>query len=134
MPPVESQNPKTFVYPPSTIERADRSLICSPFNVSLFEVMGYESVSLTAIALENGFKQGYTKRPLSELACDDALGWLIQVGVLRREVDGQGITDGFRLTPLGRQLIEQYQGKNWRHASWGDRLSDAVIRWLRLPF
>jgi len=33
----------------------------------------------------------------------------IQVGVLRREVDGQGITDSFRLTPLGRQLVEKYQ-------------------------
>ncbi|WP_392533352.1 Npun_F0494 family protein [Nostoc sp. C117] len=134
MPPVDSQNPKTFVYTPSTIQRAERSLICSPFNVSLFEVMGHQSVTLSAIAVENGFKQGYTKRPLSELTSDNALGWLIQVGVLRREVDGQGITDGFRLTPLGRQLIEKYQGKNWRNPSWRDRLSDAVIRWLRLPF
>ncbi|MBD2409600.1 hypothetical protein FACHB389_09020 [Nostoc calcicola FACHB-389] len=134
MPPVDSQNPKTFVYPPSTIERAERSLICSPFNPSLFEVMRHQSVSLNAIALENGFKQGYTQRPLSELACDDALGWLIQVGVLRREVDGQGITDSFRLTPLGRQLIERYQGKSWRNPSWRDRLYNAIVRWLRLPF
>ncbi|MBC6432541.1 hypothetical protein FM036_17955 [Nostoc sp. HG1] len=131
---VDSQNPNIFVYPQSTVDRAERSLVCSPFNLSLFEVMGHQSVSLTAIALENGLKQGYTKRPLSELACDNALGWLIQVGVLRREVDGQGITDSFRLTPLGRQLVEQYQGKNWRTPSWRDRLSDAVIRWLRVPF
>ncbi|MDZ8188119.1 MAG: hypothetical protein RMX96_25110 [Nostoc sp. ChiSLP02] len=134
MPTVDSQNPKTFVYPASTIARAERSLICSPFNPSLFEAMRHQSVSLSAIALENGFKQGYTQRPLSELVCDNALSWLIQVGVLRREVDGQGITDGFRLTPLGRQLIEQYQGKNWRTPSWRDRLYNAVIRWLRLPF
>lgn len=86
----DSQNPNIFVYPQSTVERAERSLVCSPFNLSLFEVMGHQSVSVTAIALENGLKQGYTKRPLSELACDNALGWLIQVGVLRREVDGQG--------------------------------------------
>ena len=131
---VDSQNPNIFVYPESTVERAERSLVCSPFNLSLFEVMGHQSVSLTAIALENGLKQGYTKRPLSELACDNALGWLIEVGVLRREVDGQGITDSFRLTPLGRQLVEQYQGKNWRTPSWRDRFSDAVIRWLRIPF
>ncbi|MFN6563966.1 MAG: Npun_F0494 family protein [Nostoc sp. ChiSLP01] len=134
MPPVDFQNPKAFVYPPRTIERAYRSLRCSPFNPSLFKLMRHQSVSLGAIALENGFKQGYTQRPLSELACDDALGWLIQVGVLRREVDGQGITDSFRLTPLGRQLIEQHQGENWPTPSWRDRLYNAVIRWLRLPF
>ncbi|PHJ61976.1 hypothetical protein VF14_07130 [Nostoc linckia z18] len=133
MPTVDFRNPKTFVYPAITIERAERSLICSPFNPSLFEAMRHQSISLSAIALENGFNQGYTQRPLSELTCDDALGWLIQVGVLRREVDGQGITDSFRLTPLGHQLIEQHQGKNWRSPSWRDRLYNIVTRWFRLP-
>ena len=28
------------------------------------------------------------------------------MGVLRREVDGQGLTSRFRLTPLGRQLLD----------------------------
>jgi hypothetical protein len=134
MPTVDSQNPKTFSYTRSTVERAERSLVCSPFNICLFEAMRHQSVSLGAIALENGVKSGYTQRPLSELACDNALGWLIQVGVLRREVDGQGITDGYRLTPLGHQLVAQYQGKNWPVPSWSDRLYDIVIRWFRLPF
>lgn len=134
MPAVDSPNPKTFFSTPKTVERAKRSLLCSPFNLSLFALMRHQSVSLGAIALENGVKQGYTQRPLSELLCDNALGWLIQVGVLRREVDGQGITDGFRLTPLGHQLVEQLQGKNWTIPSWGDRLSDAITRWFRLPF
>ncbi|YAF96372.1 MAG: Npun_F0494 family protein [Nodularia sp. CChRGM 3473] len=134
MPTVNSQNPKTFSYTRSTVERAERSLVCSPFNIALFAAMRHQSVPLGAIALENGVKHGYTKRPLSELACDNALGWLIQVGVLRREVDGQGITDSFRLTPLGHQLLEQYQGKNWPTPSWRDRLYNAVIYWFRLPF
>jgi hypothetical protein len=96
--------------------------------------MRQQSVPLGAIAEDRGVKYGYTKRPLSELACDNALNWLIQVGILRREVDGQGITDSFRLTPLGYQLVEKYQGKNWRSPSWGDRIYNLVIRWLRLPF
>jgi len=96
--------------------------------------MRYSSVSLSSIALENGTQQGYTKRPLSELVCDNALSWLIQVGVLRREVDGQGITNSFRLTPLGHQLIEQFPEKNWRTPTWSERLADALIRWFRLPF
>ncbi|MBW4613091.1 MAG: hypothetical protein KME21_07355 [Desmonostoc vinosum HA7617-LM4] len=134
MPAVDSQNPKTIVYPQSTVARAQRALVCSSFNLSLFELMRHQSVPLSAIALENGFKQGYTQRPLSELACENALSWLIQVGILRREVDGQGITDSFRLTPLGRQLIEKYQGKNWSTPTWSDRLYNSIIRWFRLPF
>ncbi|MFM6139194.1 MAG: Npun_F0494 family protein, partial [Sphaerospermopsis kisseleviana] len=72
--------------------------------------------------------------PLSELACDNALGWLIEVGILRREVDGQGITDGFRLTPLGYQLVEKFLDTDLPGPSWGDRLNDAITRWFRLPF
>jgi hypothetical protein len=131
---LDSQIAKTFTYTPSTVARAERSLFCSPFSVSLFTAMREQSVPLNAIAQENGVKHGYTQRPLSELNCYNDLDWLIQVGVLRREVDGQGITDSFRLTPLGHQLIEKYQGKNWPAPSWQDYLYNASIRWFRLPF
>ncbi|MBD2457937.1 hypothetical protein H6G80_28220 [Nostoc sp. FACHB-87] len=131
---LDSLTPKSFSYTVSTVERAERSLICSPFRVGLFTAMRSQSVPLNAIAQENGIKNGYTQHPLSELACYNALDWLIQVGVLRREVDGQGITDSFRLTPLGHQLIEKYQGQNFPAPSWRDSLYNASIRWLRLPF
>ncbi|TAE53592.1 MAG: hypothetical protein EAZ76_14660 [Nostocales cyanobacterium] len=131
---VNSPNQKPFVYTQKTLERAERSLICSPFHLSLFTAMQTQSVSLGAIATERGFQKGYTKRPLSELACDNALVWLIDVGILRREVDGQGITDGFRLTPLGNQLVEKFLDTSWPSASLGDRVNDAITRWLRIPF
>ncbi|MBD2359906.1 hypothetical protein H6G36_01610 [Anabaena minutissima FACHB-250] len=130
---VNSQNSKILTYPPSSVKRAEKSLLCSPFKIKLFETMRRQSVALGAIASENGVKHGYTQKPLSELSCDNDLGWLIEVGILRREVDGQGITDGFRLTPLGHQLSEKYQGQNLPAPSWRDRLYNAVIRWLRLP-
>ena len=31
--------------------------------------------------------------------------WLVKIGLVRREVDGQGLTSRIRLTPLGRNLI-----------------------------
>jgi hypothetical protein len=34
--------------------------------------------------------------------------WLIRLGVLRREVDGQGLTERVRLTPMGRELLESW--------------------------
>ena len=39
---------------------------------------------------------------------EDQFSWLIQLGVLRREVDGQGLTHRVRLTPMGRQLLLQW--------------------------
>ena len=92
------------------------------------------SVPVQAIAGNSGVQHNYTKRPVSELAAENALVWLIQVGLLRREVDGQGITDSFRLTPLGRQIVEQYQGSSLRNPSWRDRFYNALNRWFRLPF
>jgi hypothetical protein len=94
------------------------------------------SVSLPTIAGTTGLQQQYTKRPITELIAESELLWLIQVGLLRREVDGQGLTDSFRLTPLGRQLVNQWQtaGGTTLQPSLSDRFYNAVNRWLRVPF
>lgn len=126
---------KTLSYPKKTRERAERSLRCSPFGLSLFATMRSKSVDLQEIVGEAGVQQQYTRRPLSELAAENALLWLIQVGVLRREVDGQGITNSFRLTPLGHQVTSQLssQGTALPTPTWGDRFLNALSRWFRLP-
>ncbi len=131
---IDTKSSKQLPYPSRTVERAERSLVCSPFKLALFETMCSTSVPVNEIAGNCGVQHGYTKRSLSELAAENALLWLIQVGVLRREVDGQGITDSFRFTPLGRQLVEQYQGSSLRNPSWRDYFYNALSRWFRLPF
>ncbi len=75
-------------------------------------------------------------QPLSEKRVEKALMWLIQVGLLRREVDGQGITDSFRLTPLGRQIVAKWNqlGGRFPQPSWWERLLNQLIRWFSLPF
>lgn len=131
---IDAKSSKQLPYSSRTVERAERSLVCSPFKLPLFETMRSTSVPVKAIADNSGVQHHYTKRPLSELAAENALLWLIQVGVLRKEVDGQGITDSFRLTPLGRQIVEQYQGSSLRNPSWRDYFYNALDRWFRLPF
>jgi hypothetical protein len=124
-----------MLYSPQTIARAERALRCAPFRRLLFEAMVQQSVSLSAIAGEAGVQAQYTTRSLSELAAESELLWLIQVGLLRREVDGQGLTDSFRVTPLGRQLVHQWQASTVSEpvaASGRDRLQNAFTRWLRL--
>lgn len=109
---------------------------CAPFCLKLLATMVHQSVALKAIAGPTGVQNQYTHKPLSELAAETELLWLIQVGLLRREVDGQGLTDSFRVTPLGRQLVQKWQGRenSGRYApSLRDRLYNALNRWLRLP-
>lgn len=121
-------------YPDQTVKRAKRAMRCAPFQVQLFAAMGLRSVSLQEIAGSTGVQKRYTQKPLAELTAENTLLWLIQVGVLRREVDGQGITDSFRLTPLGRQLVEQWHQEDSQCIpSLQDRMQNAFSRWLRLP-
>lgn len=74
------------------------------------------------------------KQAFPETAIEQQLLWLIQVGLLRREVDGQGLTNSFRLTPLGHSLVEQWQ-QNDRlpAATWQDQLQNSLNRWFRWP-
>ncbi|EKQ66965.1 hypothetical protein OsccyDRAFT_4781 [Leptolyngbyaceae cyanobacterium JSC-12] len=128
---------QSIQYPEHSILRAERAMRCSPFHLELFTNMVSQSVALNQIAQTAGVQNAYTTQPLSELRAESELLWLIQVGLLRREVDGQGLTDSFRLTPLGRQLVAKWQNqsKSAHYApTWSDRLSNILTRWLRLPF
>ena len=113
----------------------EQCVVCH-FNCHYLPQCAIAALTLGAISNQEGITHNYTKRPVSELVAENDLMWLIQVGILRREVDGQGITDGFRLTPLGRYLLEKWenQGGILPPASFGDRLWNALTRWLRLPF
>jgi len=129
-------NPRSaFAYPDQTVARAERAMLCAPFVLNLYSTMVLQSVSLNAIARESGVTNHYTRQPLPELAVESGLLWLIQVGLLRREVDGQGLTDSFRVTPLGRQLVQKWQtsGKPIPSPTLRDRLYNASNRWLKLP-
>jgi hypothetical protein len=114
-------------YSKDTLRRARRAIACSPFQSTLFATMQHQSVALPEIAGH----QGYTVRSISERSAERALLWLMQVGLLRREVDGQGLTDSFRLTPLGRVITEQWQqqGDAFRKVTWMIRLREF---WRRL--
>ncbi|MEM7727134.1 MAG: Npun_F0494 family protein [Cyanobacteria bacterium P01_A01_bin.45] len=131
---VNSPVQKTSFYSQSTLERAETALICSPFKLGLFEKMASDHVGMSEIAEKAGVNNNYTKRSLSEIAVENAVAWLIMVGILRREVDGQGITDSFRLTPLGRQLLAKFSQGPSQEPTFGDRLKNSITRWMRLPF
>ncbi|PSB10763.1 hypothetical protein C7B62_08085 [Pleurocapsa sp. CCALA 161] len=122
-----------FAYAPKTVRRAKIALSCSPFRLKLFQQMRNQSVPIQQIAEETGIKLGYVKEALSESRIEDKLVWLINVGLLRREVDGQGLTDSFRLTPLGRKILAEWESKTEIPApTLVNRLSHWLNRWLKL--
>jgi hypothetical protein len=125
--------PSDLNYSNKTLKRAERALRCTSFKLSLFVAMRKNSVPLSEIALSTGVEKRYTKKFLSEQQAETDLIWLITVGILRREVDGQGITDSFRLTPLGRKVIVKWEseGKEVSQALCWDRIVDNLTRWFR---
>lgn len=112
--------PKPITYDEKTSHRALVAFACAPFQWHLLASMRDNSVSLTEIAGVTGHEKDYTTKILPELTAEHFMMWLIRVGLLRREVDGQGLTNSFRLTPLGRTLLEQ-----WRNQELPDTISAA---------
>ena len=125
----------TMQYSDEVLRRAARAVRCSPFYLKLLAAMRVDSVSVPTIAEDSGAIKAYTQQPLSEVKTEAELMWLANVGILRREVDGQGLTDSFRLTPLGRQLVERWQANGCpdERASIVDYIKDGIVRRLRLP-
>jgi hypothetical protein len=128
-----TEKEQSISYPQQTIDRAERALCCSPFQIFLFIAMGDRGISLQSITGQKGIDQGYTQKFLTETITERELMWLINVGLLRREVDGQGLTDSFRLTPLGRQIVAKWENSrgSFPPPSWTDRVYNLLNRWLQ---
>ena len=87
--------------------RAKKGIRNCPFNYFLFESLQQESLSAKDV-FEN--KSKYLNQEFmfinSSLFIENEFLKLIKIGVLRREVDGQGLTSKVRITPIGRKVLE----------------------------
>tara|TARA_Y100001968_G_scaffold263390_1_gene251973 strand:+ start:110 stop:484 length:375 start_codon:yes stop_codon:yes gene_type:complete len=87
--------------------RAKRGIRNCPFNFFLFQSLQEGSLSAQNV-FEN--KSKYLNHEFmfikSSSFIENEFLKLIKIGVLRREVDGQGLTSKVRITPIGRQVIE----------------------------
>ena len=83
---------------------------CLPFRRAFYDQLEHAALSSTQLSSQNNW-MAISRRPLARSSTEDDLIWLIQVGVLRREVDGQGLTERVRLTPMGRVLLDDWDGE-----------------------
>jgi hypothetical protein len=107
------------------IQRARQAVRCLPFRLAFYQELEQGALSSTQLAARADWRR-ISRRRLSANRTEDLLIWLIQLGVLRREVDGQGLTERVRLTPMGRTTI----------AHWNDAIPPAgplmrMKHWLR---
>ncbi len=89
------------------IKRSRSAIRCLPLT-SVF----YKDIQESGLTAEKVFqmKERYISTFIFQIRNDKEIEnyflWLIKIGVLRREVDGQGLTSKVRLTPLGRIILE----------------------------
>lgn len=89
---------------PRAWQRASQAVRCLPFRVAFYRELESEALSSSQLAARGDWER-LVRRRLKPGRVEDHFIWLIQLGVLRREVDGQGLTERVRLTPLGRELL-----------------------------
>ena len=87
--------------------RAKKGIRKCPFNLFLFQSLLEGSLSAQNVFLN---KSKYLNQEFmfinSYLFIENEFLKLIKIGVLRREVDGQGLTSKVRITPIGRQVLK----------------------------
>jgi hypothetical protein len=109
--------------------RAAQALRCLPFNQSFYtdaQNLGLNAETVLQNSQYCKTMAGWFQRQEN---VEDAFRWLITVGILRREVDGQGLTARIRLTPLGRQLLEQSPGLPSQQAGLIERMHHCLRRY-----
>ena len=88
-------------------KRALIAFKCLPFNYRFYEEVKFNGLNAKLVFREKNLyikSNIYSAKSVNSIETD--FEWLIILGILRREVDGQGLTSKVRLTPLGRQIIE----------------------------
>jgi hypothetical protein len=108
------------------LARADRSLRCLPFRRAFYEEVAGQPISSAELCRREDWPS-LVFAPFGPERAEDHFIWLIRLGVLRREVDGQGLTERVRLTPMGRTLLKRWSGEIPR-AGLRDRIQENFLR------
>ena len=88
--------------------RARRAFQTFPFNAAFYAEVQLHGLNAEQVFLErNKFCLERERWLQSSGSVEEAFQALTRVGILRREVDGQGLTSRVRLTPFARLMLEE---------------------------
>ncbi len=114
-----------------SLARAAQAMRCLPLQRCFYVLVDQQAIGSQELSQRNDAAE-LCRRPLAWEQLEDQFIWLIQLGVLRREVDGQGLTQRVRLTPMGRQLLQLWPGSIPPASPWTRLLHGLRRRWPRL--
>ncbi|MFN9546695.1 MAG: Npun_F0494 family protein [Cyanobacteriota bacterium] len=104
--------------------RAEYSMTCLPFKRAFYEDIDRASISAEELCQCQDW-QRLTFVHFGPKRAEEYFDWMIKLGILRREVDGQGLTSRVRLTPMGRKIISRSKYEI-RRAALVERIFNAL--------
>ena len=92
-------------------KRAERAVCSLPYRRTFYGLVSDQAISSAGFCQRTDLDRLFRGRVAAPDSVENDWIWLIRLGVLRREVDGQGLTERVRLTPMGRQLLATWTGE-----------------------
>ena len=108
------------------MNRAECSMSCLPFKRAFYEAIDKSSMSSEELYKKEDWEE-FVFVDFGPERAEEHFIWMIKLGILRREVDGQGLTNRIRLTPMGRQIVSNSKGEIKR-AGLRERVRESVLR------
>ena len=109
------------------IIRTTRAIKCLYLNSNFYNEVKLYGLSAETIFHEKELYISDTNLKIkNKESIENSFLWLIKIGVLRREVDGQGLTSKVRLTPLGRSILEKTPDLANQYPS----ISESIRNWI----
>jgi len=108
------------------LDRAFQSMRCLPFRRAFYEEVADTPISSNELCGRADWAD-LVFAPFGAERAEAHFNWMIRLGILRREVDGQGLTERVRLTPMGRELLAGCQGEIGR-ANLRERIQENFQR------
>ena len=108
------------------LDRATQSMRCLPFRRAFYAEVADTPISSKELCSRDDWAD-LVFAPFGPERAEAHFNWMIRLGILRREVDGQGLTERVRLTPMGRELLASWQGEIGR-ANLRERIQENFQR------
>ena len=111
------------------INRSAKAIKCLSLNSNFYKEIEVSGLSAQTVhAMKDKYISKEFLKNSNEQKIENQFLWLIKIGILRREVDGQGLTSKVRITPLGRIILKNNPDLPNQKASIIEFISNWIMR------